>query len=539
MRSAGAAAASREGFCYLTGGARPPSSSAGGRTIDVDVALEPEQDELLRELARIKSELQVNVELASPGDFIPFPLGVGEPQPRHRPRGSPSFAHFDPYSQTLAKLERGHQHDQEDAAELKERGLVEPARLLELFAEIEPELYRFPAVDPQRFRGGRDRASSDAAGRFAGRSAVMFDMSSGRRGMKVLRFVVLLAVAAVAIPGVAHAGEPTPAQAEALERLQKASSTPVAADFADGAAALRERDGAGRRRVRDRSRARLPRRVPRPLRPLVASRAAAGRARGRRGRRQDVFFGQSVRGVPVQDAQLAVHLRGDSVVATNGAYLPLLPAGTKPVISAEEATAVAQSAADRERRPVQPPEQTYFNASLTMDEAERAAWDLDAATHLAWRVSLPTRESLVDAQTGRELIGFDPVHHAATDLSIRTSANGVQAPFCGWPGAIEWFDENGVRPGVTPDTEGSNAFTFANATYDYYRSKFGRLSFDGRDAQIEMTLDVNSPRSARPARTRAMTATASTSTSRTTWPRKTWSLTSSRTASPTSRRTWP
>jgi hypothetical protein len=31
---------------------------------------------------------------------------------------------------------------------LIERGLVDRARLAELFDEIEPELYRFPAIDP-------------------------------------------------------------------------------------------------------------------------------------------------------------------------------------------------------------------------------------------------------------------------------------------------------------------------------------------------------------------------------------------------------
>lgn len=33
-----------------------------------------------------------------------------------------------------------------------ERGLVEPGRLRELFAAIEGELYRFPAVDPAGLR---------------------------------------------------------------------------------------------------------------------------------------------------------------------------------------------------------------------------------------------------------------------------------------------------------------------------------------------------------------------------------------------------
>ena len=59
------------------------------------------------------------------------------------------------------------------------------------------------------------------------------------------------------------------------------------------------------------------------------------------GDEQDVFFGQSVRGVPVQDAQLAVHLRGSTVVATNGAYLPVPPAAVRPSLSRRRRAVVA------------------------------------------------------------------------------------------------------------------------------------------------------------------------------------------------------
>ena len=105
-------------------------------------------------------------------------------------------------------------------------------------------------------------------------------------------------------------------------------------------------------------------------------------------------------------------------------------------------------------------------------------------------MSLPTRLSFVDAQTGRELVGVDPARAAATDLSISTVANTKTGPFCGWPGATDWFDENGLRPGATPDAEGTAAFAFANNVYDYFRSKFNRRSFDGADKQIRITLDA-------------------------------------------------
>ena len=66
--------------------------------------------------------------------------------------GKVSFFHFDPYAQALAKLERGHAQDLVDVHALVERGLVDPVRARAYFDEIEPELYRFPAVDPRAFR---------------------------------------------------------------------------------------------------------------------------------------------------------------------------------------------------------------------------------------------------------------------------------------------------------------------------------------------------------------------------------------------------
>lgn len=118
MRAAGAAAA-REGICYLTGGATAVLVGWRATTIDVDVALDPEQDELLRELPRIKNDLGLNVELASPGDFIPLPRYWEGRSLSVRKEGLLAFAHFDPYSQALAKLERGHTHDLEDVEAMK------------------------------------------------------------------------------------------------------------------------------------------------------------------------------------------------------------------------------------------------------------------------------------------------------------------------------------------------------------------------------------------------------------------------------------
>jgi len=151
MRALGQAAG-READCFLTGGATAVLLGWRPTTLDVVIKLEPEQDDVLQAIPRIKEELAVNVELASPADFIPLPAGWRARSPFAGHEGRLSFRHFDLYSQALAKLERGHAQDVSDLGEMLARGLVEPARLRSCFAEIEPQLYRFPAVDPADFR---------------------------------------------------------------------------------------------------------------------------------------------------------------------------------------------------------------------------------------------------------------------------------------------------------------------------------------------------------------------------------------------------
>ncbi len=145
-------AADADGACYLAGGATAVLLGWRDTTIDVDIELAPETEALLRALPRLKNELRINVELASPSHFIPLPAGWEDRSPFVGREGRLSFHHFDLYSQALSKLERAHRQDLEDVRAMLERQLVEPARVLAYFDEIEPELYRFPAVDPPAFR---------------------------------------------------------------------------------------------------------------------------------------------------------------------------------------------------------------------------------------------------------------------------------------------------------------------------------------------------------------------------------------------------
>jgi uncharacterized nucleotidyltransferase DUF6036 len=143
---------------YLTGGATAVVEGWRDSTVDVDLRIEPEDDELYRALPRLKDSLQINIELASPPDFIPELPDWRERSPLVLREGEVEVRHFDLYSQALSKIERGFEQDLSDVEEMLAAGLVERERLHELYDAIEPDLYRYPALDAAAFRRKVDAA---------------------------------------------------------------------------------------------------------------------------------------------------------------------------------------------------------------------------------------------------------------------------------------------------------------------------------------------------------------------------------------------
>ena len=143
---------------YLTGGSTAVIEGWRESTVDVDLRFEPEDDRLLREIPALKESIEVNIEFASPPDFVPELPGWRERSPFLFREGGVEVRHFDLYSQALSKIERGFEQDLDDVQTMLERALVEPARLRELYDAIEPELYRYPAIDPVVFRRKVDAA---------------------------------------------------------------------------------------------------------------------------------------------------------------------------------------------------------------------------------------------------------------------------------------------------------------------------------------------------------------------------------------------
>ncbi|MGH9949759.1 MAG: DUF6036 family nucleotidyltransferase, partial [Pyrinomonadaceae bacterium] len=148
MRAFGRAARS-ESRVYFTGGTTAVLLGWRDSTIDIDLRFEPELDELFRALPKLKEKLQINVELAAPSDFIP-PLSGWQTRCRYIGReGKVSFYHYDTYSQALSKIERGHKQDKSDVEAMIKNGLVDRRKLFDLFQKIKPQLYKYPAIDPE------------------------------------------------------------------------------------------------------------------------------------------------------------------------------------------------------------------------------------------------------------------------------------------------------------------------------------------------------------------------------------------------------
>jgi hypothetical protein len=147
-----AAAARTPGKVYFTGGVTALLLGFREQTIDIDLKLDPEPQGAFEAIAVLKDRLNLNVELASPDDFIPATPDWRECS-RHIAFISPvEFLHYDFSLQALAKVERGHAQDLEDVASFVRHGYVTPKQLRTRFAQIEPALLRYPAVDAHQFR---------------------------------------------------------------------------------------------------------------------------------------------------------------------------------------------------------------------------------------------------------------------------------------------------------------------------------------------------------------------------------------------------
>jgi len=108
---------------YLVGGTSAVLVGWREPTVAVDLVMRPESDAMWRAIPQLKERLRLNVELASPDQFIPVPPGWEERSPVIVRIGHVTFHHYDFTAQALAKIERGHARDLADVRAMADAGL--------------------------------------------------------------------------------------------------------------------------------------------------------------------------------------------------------------------------------------------------------------------------------------------------------------------------------------------------------------------------------------------------------------------------------
>src|SRR6185312_13080072 len=145
----------KPGRLYLAGGAALVHLGLrSGSTVDIDVALEStNEDEMVTAIRRIVEQMQINVEFASPGDFIPLPTQWMTQAKYIKRYGSVDAFYFDFYSLALSKISRGTDRDLIDVKLLVQQKVITLYELDAAYHEILPRMGKRPYINlnPQRF----------------------------------------------------------------------------------------------------------------------------------------------------------------------------------------------------------------------------------------------------------------------------------------------------------------------------------------------------------------------------------------------------
>ncbi len=125
------------GRLYLTGGAalvhrgiRP------GQTLDIDIQITADPANLTAQVAQLKQQLNINIEFASPGDFIPLPTQWETRSQFIKRYNQVDVFYFDWYSIALSKMQRANRQDVVDVQLLVRQGFVNVVELDILYQDV-------------------------------------------------------------------------------------------------------------------------------------------------------------------------------------------------------------------------------------------------------------------------------------------------------------------------------------------------------------------------------------------------------------------
>jgi len=129
----------KPGRLYLVGGTTMVYEGLRQQTLDITISFEVDDRDrsaFVEALRVLQERLSLNIEEASPADFIPLPAGYRERSPFLGRYGQLEVFHFDLYSTALSKIERGTEGDLDDVLSLLRNGRIEFAVLAGYFEEI-------------------------------------------------------------------------------------------------------------------------------------------------------------------------------------------------------------------------------------------------------------------------------------------------------------------------------------------------------------------------------------------------------------------
>ena len=130
---------------YLVGGGT--AVYMGWRRSSVDVDVYSDEDAVFRDIQEIKEELEINIEFARPEHFVPPLEGSAGRHVFIDMIGAVTFFHYDPYAQFLSKVVRGFKRDLDDARQFVGSGMVDPAKLRSLIADIPDSAFaKYPTL---------------------------------------------------------------------------------------------------------------------------------------------------------------------------------------------------------------------------------------------------------------------------------------------------------------------------------------------------------------------------------------------------------
>jgi hypothetical protein len=133
----------RPGRLYLVGGTTLVYEALRTQTLDIDLAIQvadADHGELIQAIRAVRQSLDINVEEASPGHFIPLPAGYADRHVFIGTFGRLEAFHFDLYSTALSKIERGRRQDLQDVVLLLQHRRINWDDLARQYREILPQM---------------------------------------------------------------------------------------------------------------------------------------------------------------------------------------------------------------------------------------------------------------------------------------------------------------------------------------------------------------------------------------------------------------